>query len=45
MAYAVTVAGVALFRALGYQAFGVSSDARLLRGAARALVEDLRADA
>jgi 4-hydroxy-2-oxoheptanedioate aldolase len=44
MAYAVSVAGVAMFRALGYEVFGVSSDAGLLRGAALALVENLRAD-
>jgi 4-hydroxy-2-oxoheptanedioate aldolase len=44
MAYAVSTAGVALFRDLGYEVFGVSSDARLLRGAALALVESLRAD-
>jgi 4-hydroxy-2-oxoheptanedioate aldolase len=45
MAYAASAAGVAMFRQLGYQAFGVSSDAALLRGAALALVENLRADA
>jgi 4-hydroxy-2-oxoheptanedioate aldolase len=45
MAYAVSVAGVAMFRDLGYEVFGVSSDAGLLRGAALALVENLRADA
>jgi 4-hydroxy-2-oxoheptanedioate aldolase len=44
MAYAVSVAGVAMFRDLGYRAFGVSSDAALLRGAALALVENLRTD-
>ena len=44
MAYAVSVAGVAMFRDLGYEVFGVSSDAGLLRGAAWALVENLRAD-
>ena len=44
MAYAVSVAGVAMFRDLGYEVFGVSSDAGLLRGAALALVENLRAD-
>jgi 4-hydroxy-2-oxoheptanedioate aldolase len=44
MAYAATAAGVTMFRELGYQGFGVSSDAGLLRGAARALVENLRAD-
>ncbi len=44
MAYAVSTAGVASFRDLGYEVFGVSSDARLLRGAALALVERLRAD-
>jgi 4-hydroxy-2-oxoheptanedioate aldolase len=45
MAYAVNVAGVAMFRDLGYEVFGVSSDAGLLRGAALALVENLRAGA
>ena len=45
MAYAVSVAGVAMFRDLGYEVFGVSSDAGLLRGAALALMENLRADA
>jgi 4-hydroxy-2-oxoheptanedioate aldolase len=44
MAYAVSAAGVAMFRDLGYGVFGVSSDAGLLRGAALALVENLRAD-
>jgi 4-hydroxy-2-oxoheptanedioate aldolase len=44
MAYAVSVAGVAMYRELGYEVFGVSSDAGLLRGAALALVENLRAD-
>jgi 4-hydroxy-2-oxoheptanedioate aldolase len=44
MAYAVSVPGVAMFRDLGYEVFGVSSDAALLRGAALALVENLRAD-
>ncbi|HEX5192513.1 MAG TPA: aldolase/citrate lyase family protein [Solirubrobacteraceae bacterium] len=44
MAYAVSAAGVAMFRELGYEVFGVSSDARLLRGAATALVENLRTD-
>jgi 4-hydroxy-2-oxoheptanedioate aldolase len=44
MVYAVSTAGVAMFRDLGYEVFGVSSDAGLLRGAARALVEHLRAD-
>ena len=44
MAYAVSVAGVAMFRDLGYEVFGVSSDAGLLRGSALALVENLRAD-
>jgi hypothetical protein len=39
----VSVAGVAMFRDLGYEVFGVSSDAGLLRGAALTLVEDLRA--
>ena len=39
MSYAVSVAGVAMFRDLGYEVFGVSSDAALLRGAALALVE------
>jgi 4-hydroxy-2-oxoheptanedioate aldolase len=43
IAYAVSVAGVAMFRDLGYEVFGVSSDAGLLRGAALALVENLRA--
>lgn len=44
MAYAVSAATVAMFRELGYEVFGVSSDARLLRGAATALVENLRTD-
>jgi 4-hydroxy-2-oxoheptanedioate aldolase len=44
MAYAISAAGVAMFRELGYEVFGVSSDAGLLRGAALALVESLRAD-
>ena len=44
MAYAVSAAGVAMFRELGYEVFGVSSDARLLRSAATALVENLRTD-
>jgi 4-hydroxy-2-oxoheptanedioate aldolase len=44
MAYAVSAAGVAMFRELGYEVFGVSSDARLLRGAATALVQNLRTD-
>ncbi len=43
MAHAVSAAGVAKFRELGYQVFGVSSDAALLRGATLALVETLRA--
>jgi 4-hydroxy-2-oxoheptanedioate aldolase len=45
MTYAVSAAGVNMFRTLGYGVFGVSSDAGLLRGAALALVETLRADA
>jgi 4-hydroxy-2-oxoheptanedioate aldolase len=44
MVYAVSAAGVTMFRAPGYEVFGVSSDAGLLRGAALALVENLRAD-
>lgn len=43
MTYAVSTAGVAMFRELGYEGFGVNSDAGLLRGAALALVENLRA--
>ena len=43
MTYAVSAAGVAMFRELGYEVFGVSSDAGLLRGAGLALVENLRA--
>jgi 4-hydroxy-2-oxoheptanedioate aldolase len=44
MAYAVSTAGVAMYRELGFEVFGVSSDAGLLRGAALGLVESLRAD-
>jgi 4-hydroxy-2-oxoheptanedioate aldolase len=44
MAYAVSAAGVTMFRELGFEVFGVSSDAGLLRGAALALVQTLRAD-
>ena len=44
MAYAVSTAGVAMFRELGYEVFGVSSDAALLRGGALAIVEILRGD-
>jgi 4-hydroxy-2-oxoheptanedioate aldolase len=43
MAYAASAGGVAMYRDLGYEVFGVSSDAGLLRGAALALVENLRA--
>jgi 4-hydroxy-2-oxoheptanedioate aldolase len=45
MAYAVSSAGVRMFRELGFEVFGVSSDAGLLRGAALGLVESLRGDA
>ena len=44
MAYAISAPAVRMFRELGFGVFGVSSDAGLLRGAALALVEDLRAD-
>jgi 4-hydroxy-2-oxoheptanedioate aldolase len=44
MVYAVSTAGVTMFRDLGFQVFGVSSDAVLLRGAALALLENLQAD-
>jgi 4-hydroxy-2-oxoheptanedioate aldolase len=45
MAYAVSAAGVRMFRELGFEVFGVSSDAGLLRGAAVGLVSALRGDA
>jgi 4-hydroxy-2-oxoheptanedioate aldolase len=44
MAFAVSAAGVTMFRELGFEVFGVSTDAGLLRGAALALVQTLRAD-
>jgi len=43
LAYADGAEGVGLFRELGYSVFGVSSDAALLKHAALALVQDLRA--